>query len=55
MNAFDPQGCGCAICAAKAGHISNRPALPAIQYRIGTHGSFMQAMRASASKKDELK
>jgi baseplate J-like protein len=55
MNAFDPQGCGCAICAAKAGQISNRPALPAIRYRIGTYGSFMQAMRASAAEKDELK
>jgi hypothetical protein len=55
MNAFDPQGCGCAICAAKAGQISNRPALPAIRYRIGTYSSFMQAMRSSAAEKDELK
>jgi len=55
MSAFDPQGCGCAICAAKAGKTANRPALPAIQYRIGTYGSFMQAMRASAASKDKLK
>src|SRR4051812_16874125 len=39
--------CGCCACLSGAGHvvdIANRPGLSAIQYRVGTYGSFFDAM-----------
>ena len=56
MSAFDKQGCGCCSRGRhKTAKIDNRPALSAINYRIGTYQSFMQAMIASASSKAGLK
>lgn len=40
-------GCGCCACLAGAGHVAevtNRPGLSAIGYRVGTYGSFYDAM-----------
>ena len=47
--------CTCAACRAAAGTpqpIGNRPGLPAIAYRSGTHGDFLGAMVASLSSAD---
>jgi uncharacterized phage protein gp47/JayE len=45
MSEYDAKGCGC---CEKGVHtkatIVNRPALPAIQYRIGDYGSFRRSM-----------
>src|SRR5215813_14273127 len=55
MSGFDDQGCGCCNDKTQAGKISNRPALPALQYRIATYHSFLQAMITAAAAKPELK
>ena len=47
--------CTCAACRAAAGTpqpIGNRPGLPAIAYRSGTHGDFFGAMVASLCSAD---
>jgi hypothetical protein len=39
--------CGCCACLAGAGHLpelTNRPGLSALNYRIGTYGTFREAM-----------
>jgi predicted phage baseplate assembly protein len=39
--------CGCCACLSGAGthvEVANRPGLAALRYRIGTHGSFLDAM-----------
>lgn len=45
--------CGCAACRAAAAPplpIGNRPGLPSIRYRSGTHGDFLSAMIAGLSR-----
>jgi hypothetical protein len=54
MSNFDDQGCGCCQGPPGTKSIDNRPALPAIAYRIGTYATFMQAMLTSAASKPEL-
>ena len=42
-----PRSCGCCACLAGAGDhvdVANRPGLSALGYRIGTYGSFLDAM-----------
>ena len=46
-------GCGCGCCEGLERYTplptSNRPGLSALSYRIGTHGSFLQTMKARLS------
>jgi hypothetical protein len=55
MSAFDEAGCGCCRAPATTTTVENRPALPAIQYRIATYQSFLDAMIVAAAAKPELK
>ena len=50
MSDFDDQGCGCCEPAAGPAEITNRPSLPAIRYRLGTHSSFLAEMLRQASR-----
>jgi hypothetical protein len=54
MSSFDAQGCGCCAGPAEVTAIYNRPALPAIEYRIGTYQSFIDSMITAAAAKPEL-
>jgi hypothetical protein len=53
---LDPSGSDCGCCASPAANglqlVWNRPGLPAIGYRVGTHASFVSAMRARLSSTD---
>jgi len=40
----DTATCGCCAAAAEEKTHSNRPGLPALEYRTGTHGSFLRRM-----------
>lgn len=55
-NTFDPQGSDCGCCAESAAEtplvLVNRPDLPAIAYRVGTHSSFKHTMLARLSSAD---
>ncbi|MCW5983244.1 MAG: baseplate J/gp47 family protein [Bryobacteraceae bacterium] len=55
MSTFDERGCGCCQGPQTAEPIDNRPALPAIQYRLGTYSTFMRAMLVAAAARPELK
>jgi hypothetical protein len=55
MSAFDHEGCGCCRGTGTTRKIENRSALPAVQYRIATYQSFLQAMIVSAASKPALK
>ncbi len=63
MNQSTNCGCGCggANCGCCEGTerltpvaIANRPGLAALSYRVGTHGAFLETMRADLSSRAEL-
>ncbi|WP_394840098.1 putative baseplate assembly protein [Pendulispora rubella] len=46
------QPCGCSACAASGATlvpVANRPGLPSIEYRVGTHATFLSTMKARLS------
>ena len=51
-------GCGCGCCEGierlTPVAIANRPGLDALNYRVGTHGAFLETMRADLSSRAEL-
>lgn len=56
MSEYDAKGCGCCTDGVHATgpEITNRPALPAIHYRIGTYGSFRRAMIEAIATQPQL-
>src|SRR5262245_45136133 len=52
---YDVQGCGCCARPGRTQTIENRPALLAVQYRIGTYRSFLNAMLTAIPQHPELK
>lgn len=47
--------CGCCEAQTELAEIDNRPALGAVDYRIGTYGTFRAAMLAEVSRRPELR
>jgi hypothetical protein len=41
-----PDSCGCCDGPATGGTVENRPGLPALRYRVGTHATFLRRMLA---------
>lgn len=56
MSTQDPQGGDCAACAGAPAltpsPVDNRPGLPAVSRRVGTHAAFKDAMLARLSARD---
>jgi hypothetical protein len=57
--ATDPTPCPCGCCQGSGGgapvHLANRPGLPALAWRLGTHSRFKGAMLAGISTKPALR
>jgi hypothetical protein len=52
----DSKPCACGCCEGTQTHTPatpyNRPALPSLSYRVGTHGQFLESMKARLSSSD---
>jgi len=50
----DPAACGCCEGVEPLTPLAtaNRPGLPALSYRIGTHATFLETMQARPSSSD---